>query len=65
MKKITLLFFCLFSTILIAQNEETTYNKWLFKIGANIVDNSGDTNPFNGLDLKKMGFSNNYAAGID
>lgn len=65
MKKITLLFFYLFSTILIAQNKETTYNKWLFKIGANIVDNSGDTNPFNGLDLKKMGFSNNYAAGID
>ncbi len=48
-----------------AQGEENTYNKWLFKVGANIVDNSGDTNPFNGLALKKMGFSNNIAAGVD
>ena len=65
MKKVTLLFFCLFSAIIFAQSKETTYNKWLIKIGANIVDNSGDSSPFNGLDLRKMGFSKNYAGGID
>lgn len=65
MKKISILFFFFFSILLTAQNEEVTYNKWLFKIGANIVDNSGDNNPFNGLDLKKMGFSQNYSVGID
>ncbi|MCL7753298.1 OmpA family protein [Polaribacter sp. Z022] len=65
MKKITILVFCFFSIISMAQNKETTYSKWLFKVGANIVDNSGDTNPFNGFELKKMGFSNNIAGGLE
>ncbi len=64
MKKITIL--CCFITLFcIAQSKAQNENKWLFKVGANIVDNSGDTNPFNGLALKKMGFTNNIAAGVD
>lgn len=65
MKKIIILVFCFVGFATMAQGEENTYNKWLFKVGANIVDNSGEANPFNGLALKKMGFSNNIAAGAD
>jgi outer membrane protein OmpA-like peptidoglycan-associated protein len=65
MKKITLLCFFLLSIVLTAQEEELTYNKWLFKVGANIVDNSGDINPLDGFQLSKMGFSQNFAGGIE
>lgn len=65
MKKFTILLLCFITIASMAQSKEANYSKWLFKVGANIVDNSGDTNPFNGLELKKMGFSNNIAAGVD
>lgn len=55
----------LLSALSYSQNNNPTHSKWIFKLGANLVDNSGDTNPFNGLDLKKMGFSNNIAVGVD
>jgi hypothetical protein len=44
---------------------ETPYSKWSFKVGVNLVDNSGDRSPFDGFDFKKMGFSNPIAVGVD
>ncbi|MGY0407175.1 MAG: OmpA family protein [Polaribacter sp.] len=40
-------------------------NNLLIKIGANLVDNSGDRDPFNLFDIHKMAFTNQYAVGLD
>ena len=65
MKKITILLFCFITMASMAQSKETDYSKWLFKLGVNIVDNTGDRNPFNAVELKKRGYTNNIAAGIE
>lgn len=40
-------------------------SKWSFKVGTNLVDNSGDESPFDGFNVKEMGFSNSIAVGFD
>ena len=67
MKKSILLVLCFFTLFSIAQNNDTdaNFNRFTFKIGANLVDSSGDTNPFNAFDIKKMAFTNQIAGGID
>ena len=48
------------------ENKTTfTSARWTLKVGANLVDNSGDKNPFNALNVKEMGISNPIAAGFD
>ena len=74
MKNVTLLFIYFLGLFAHAQTasfenleNDTAFigSKWSFKIGANIVDNSGDENPFDVFDIKKMGFSNPIALGVD
>ena len=63
MKSVTLLFIYFLGLFAHAQTasfenfeNDTVFigSKWSFKIGANIVDNSGDENPFDVFDIKKM-----------
>ena len=67
MKKSILSVLCFFTLFSIAQNNDTdaNFNRFTFKVGANLVDNTGEKNPFNGLDIGKAGFTNQIAGGID
>lgn len=63
--KVMLFLFGLCSMMITAQNVGHTSSKFTIKAGANIVDSTGDENPFDGLELSKMGFAQNYGIGID
>ena len=70
MKKLTLLLFFLAAlSFSHAQSQDSSndsisnYNTLILKFGANLVDSSGERNPFNFIsDFDEMAFSNNFNA---
>lgn len=42
--------------VVMAQEKKDPYSNWLFKVGANLVDSTGDEDPFDGFEVDKMGF---------
>lgn len=65
MKFFLFFLFCYFTFNTLAQNDDTSNNRWLFKFGGNLVNNYGGSNSIDGHEIQKFAFSRQLAAGVE